>query len=234
MRLSCVCSPAWNIGSGAVRRRHGLPVAPGPICHDRAGRPQVRSEHTQRRSLRRDQADRQPAETGPARELPAADRALRLAGRDRRGGVFRGTTAGGEASSGGRPPGRYRTMRIFAGERLAYRVIYQDKSPLHQLNSITREDYTNLRFADFIQWVNVSRRDGLMTFDGDPSMLDALDLKPAGQWDRISLSSTVVPPDVLFYDGTRFGVPAMIMIRISAAGLPWGRARSGSAFPATE
>ena len=108
---------------------------------------------------------------------------------------------------------------MFASERLAYRVIYHDNSPLHQLNSITSEDYANLRFADFIQWVNVSRRDGLMTFDGDPAMLDALDLKPAGRWDRISLSSTVVPPDVLFYDGERLGVPAMIMIRISAAGL---------------
>ena len=108
---------------------------------------------------------------------------------------------------------------VRASERLAYRLIYHHNSPLHQLNSITREDYENLQFADFIQWVNISRRDGLMTFDGDPSMLEAFDLKPAGHWDRISLSSTVVPPDVLFYGGERFGVPAMIMLRISASGL---------------
>jgi hypothetical protein len=114
------------------------------------------------------------------------------------------------------PPARYPRDAVFASERLGYRVIYHDKSPLNELNAITSEDYTNLRFADFIQWVNVSRRDGLMTFDGDPAMLDALDLKPAGQWDPISLSSAFVPPDVLFYDGERFGVPAMIMIRISA------------------
>ncbi len=67
------------------------------------------------------------------------------------------------------PPARFPNDAVFASERLAYRVIYQNKSPLHQLNSITSEDYTNLRFADFVQWVNVSRHDGLITFDADPA-----------------------------------------------------------------
>lgn len=111
------------------------------------------------------------------------------------------------------PQPRFERSENRAAERLAYLAIYQDASPLHRLHSVTESDIAELSFESFNLWLQRSREEKLIVFDGGAGPTGLLGL-PKGNIEPIHLSSPRSPPGVLFFEGERFGVPALLMLSL--------------------
>jgi hypothetical protein len=104
-----------------------------------------------------------------------------------------------------------------ATERLAYLAIYQKYSPLYEIQSVGMKDVRGLSFDEFSLWMRRNREEKLITFSGRNSLLEILGLPahdPMILMPSVSLSSPRVPPGALFFDGERFGIPALIMVSL--------------------
>src|SRR5262249_35070881 len=115
------------------------------------------------------------------------------------------------------PQPRYDVLGFHAAERLAFLAIYQNDSPLHQLFSVPQQDIDDLSCDSFIFWLDRTRQDHLMNFDASAFMLENLELPTRDQTNYplpLSLTSPRVPPGILFFDGDKFGVPALIMVSV--------------------
>lgn len=109
-----------------------------------------------------------------------------------------------------------------AAERLALLAIYRKYSPLHQLHSVDADVIAALSFDDFALWLERNRKAARITFEGPKALLDALDLPvpdPMVFQPITSLTSPRMPSGVLFFDGERVGVPALIMLLLRHDGM---------------
>ncbi|MGA2289430.1 hypothetical protein [Bradyrhizobium sp.] len=107
----------------------------------------------------------------------------------------------------------------WAAETWAFRLIYQKYSPLYQIHSIGPNDFSDLAFDEFDRWLRRSREKKLITFMGRSSLLESLDLAvpdPMVLQPVTSLKSPRVPAGVLYFDGERFGLSALIMLSVDA------------------
>jgi hypothetical protein len=102
--------------------------------------------------------------------------------------------------------------------RWALRSIYQQGSTLHQLYSIGSNDLLAVSFEEFERWLHRSREDGLIIFGGERKLLESLDLPvpdPMVLLTGPSLESPRVPSGIVpFEAGERFGIPALILVRL--------------------
>jgi hypothetical protein len=104
-------------------------------------------------------------------------------------------------------------------QQLALLAIYQKYSPLYQIHSIRPNDLSDLSFEEFDLWLRRSREQKLITFSGKTALLDSLDLPvpdPMVLRPIPSLKSSRVPAGVLFFEGERIEVPALIMVSLDA------------------
>jgi hypothetical protein len=100
-------------------------------------------------------------------------------------------------------------------QQLALLTIYQKGSPLYQIHSITPDDLADVPFENFDAWLRRSRERKLITFRGKRALLDSLDLPapdPMVWRPTPSLKSPRVPAGVIFFEGERLEVPALIML----------------------
>ena len=98
---------------------------------------------------------------------------------------------------------------------LALLKIYEKYSPLYQIHSVGRTDFSELSFDEFEFWLHTSRERKLITFYGKSALLDALGLPvpdPMVLRRFTSLKSPRVPAGVLFFDSEHLGVSALIMV----------------------
>jgi hypothetical protein len=108
-----------------------------------------------------------------------------------------------------------------AAERLAFLAIYQKYSPLHQLHSVDTDAIAGRSFDDFTLWLESSRKAARFTFFGPRALLAALELPvpdPMVLQPVTSLASPRSPERVLFFDGERVEVPALIMLFLARDG----------------
>jgi hypothetical protein len=127
------------------------------------------------------------------------------------------------------PQPRFERFANRAAERLAYMAIYEQRSPLHRLHSVTERDVTELSFGTFNLWLLRSREEKLINFDGESGLMELLGLPakiPIELIGSISLSSPRSPPGILFFGGERFGVPALLMLPVRADYASQGLSRS--------
>jgi hypothetical protein len=104
-------------------------------------------------------------------------------------------------------------------EQLALLAIYRKYSPLYQIHSVVAKDLSDLSFEEFDGWLRRSREQKLIIFEGKAALLDSLDLPvPDPMVLRLapSLKSPRVPAGVLFFEGERIEVPALIMASLDA------------------
>ena len=102
-------------------------------------------------------------------------------------------------------------------EQLALLTIYRKYSPLYQIHSVAAKDLSNLSFEEFDVWLRRSRDRKLITFEGKAALLESLDLPvldPMVLRTEPSLKSQRVPAGVLFFEGERIEVPALIMVSL--------------------
>jgi len=100
-------------------------------------------------------------------------------------------------------------------ERLAFLAVYQKNSPLYQLHSVDLDAIAATSLDDFTIWMERNRKAGRFSFDGPRGLLEALGLPvpdPMVLQPVASLASSRVPAGVLFFDGERVEVPALIML----------------------
>ncbi len=105
------------------------------------------------------------------------------------------------------PHPRHKGLANAAAERLAYLVIYQRDTPIHELYSVAEDAIVNLSFDAFIQWLRDNREQKLISFEVAESGAASITMP-------ISLASPRVASGILFYDGERFEVPALIMVSL--------------------
>ena len=111
----------------------------------------------------------------------------------------------------------YPNLAVNAATRLAYLAIYWPNSPLHQLSSVARADIADLSFDSFTRWLLRNRQDRLIAFDAPDYLLQILELPPKQPSETavsIPMSSPRAPSGTLFFDGERFGIPALIMMSL--------------------
>ena len=102
-------------------------------------------------------------------------------------------------------------------EQLALLTIYRKYSPLHQIHSVGAKDLFDLSFEEFDVWLRRSRERKLITIEGKAALLESLDLPvpdPMVLRAEPSLKSQRVPAGVLFFEGERIEVPALIMVSL--------------------
>jgi len=100
---------------------------------------------------------------------------------------------------------------------LALLKIYEKYSPLYQIHSVGRKDFSEVSFDEFDLWLRISRERKLITFYGKSSLLDSLGLPvpdPMVLRRFTSLKSPRVPAGVLFFDSEHLGVSALIMVSL--------------------
>src|SRR5262245_39631773 len=115
------------------------------------------------------------------------------------------------------PRARYEGIAIDAVQRLAYLAIYQERSPLYQLNSVTARNITEHSFDAFSIWLATSRENKLMTFHATAGVQQILGLSaPDSAKPRVTVSlvSSRSPVDIAVFDGEQFGAPALIMVSV--------------------
>jgi hypothetical protein len=115
------------------------------------------------------------------------------------------------------PQPRHLMLSMFASERLAFLAIYKQGTPLHQLSSVAEKDFIDLSYESFSAWLRGARQEHLMALDAEASLRKFLGLPDkinAGSAAPISLNSPRTPPGVLYFDGDRFGIPALIMVSL--------------------
>lgn len=128
------------------------------------------------------------------------------------------------------PHPRYVGLAVGAAERLAYLAIYQKHTPLYELNSISVKDFIDFSFDEFSLWLRHNREQRLIAFHAKASLLYQLDLPvrdPMVLVPTVSLASPRVDPGVLFFDGDRFGFPALIMMSMDTDDADHGRRVDG-------
>jgi hypothetical protein len=105
----------------------------------------------------------------------------------------------------------------------ALRTVYQRGSPLHQIYSIGSDDVDEVSFDEFELWLRRSRENRLIDFAGERKLLEGLGLSvPDPMVLRIvpSLESPRVPAGVHSFEaGERFGIPALILLKLYPDGL---------------
>jgi hypothetical protein len=102
-------------------------------------------------------------------------------------------------------------------QQLALLSIYQKYSPLSQIHSTRPDDLSDVSFEEFDIWLRRSRQQNLISFGGKTALLDSLDLPvpdPMVLRPTPSLKSPRVPAGVLFFEGERIEVPALIMVSL--------------------
>ena len=106
--------------------------------------------------------------------------------------------------------------QIYA-QQLALLNIYQKYSPLYQIHSTRPNDLSDVLFEEFEVWLRRSRERRLINFGGKTALLDSLGLPmpdPMVLRPIHSLKSPRVPAGVLFFEGERIEVPALIMVSL--------------------
>lgn len=105
----------------------------------------------------------------------------------------------------------------------ALRTVYQRGSLLHQIYSIGSNDVREVSFDEFELWLRRSREGRLIDFAGERKLLEALGLPvPDPMVLRLvpSLESPRAPAGVhSFEEGERFGIPALILVKLYPDGL---------------
>jgi hypothetical protein len=100
---------------------------------------------------------------------------------------------------------------------LALLKIYEKYSPLYQIHSVGRNDFSELAFDEFDAWLRMTRERKLISFYGKSALLDSLGLPvpdPMVLRRFTSLKSPRVPAGVLFFDSEHLGVSALIMLSL--------------------
>ena len=105
----------------------------------------------------------------------------------------------------------------------ALRTVYQKGSALHQIYSTGSNEVHEISFDEFELWLRRSRENRLIDFAGERKLLEALGLAaPDPMVLRIvpSLESPRLPAGVhSFEEGERFGIPALILVKLYPGGL---------------
>lgn len=130
----------------------------------------------------------------------------------------------GEFDFGAAPKGRAYGRRMgyslqTYAEPLALLTIYEKYSPLHEIHSVGKEDLSNASFEEFDAWLRRSREQKLISFAGERTLLDSLDLPVPDPMLLVpvpSLKSPRMPAGVLFFEKEKPEVPALIMLSIDA------------------
>jgi hypothetical protein len=105
----------------------------------------------------------------------------------------------------------------------ALRTVYQKGSRLHEIYSTGSNEVREISFDEFALWLRHSRENGLIDFAGERKLLEALGLPvPDPMVLRIvpSLESPRLPAGVhAFEEGERFGIPALVLLKLYPDGL---------------
>jgi len=110
---------------------------------------------------------------------------------------------------------KYPEREDHAAERMAFLAIYRKYSPLYQLHSVDADAIAAVTFDEFSSWLGRNRKEGRFTFNGPKRLLEALELPvpdPMILQPVTSLISSRTPAGILFFDGERVGVPALIAL----------------------
>lgn len=113
------------------------------------------------------------------------------------------------------PDPSYPGLAEGATERLAYLAIYQEHSPQYEIQSVGTNDFLELSFDTFNDWLRRNRQENLVTFYAKSVLLQLLGLPEQDRMvlvPSISLVSARAPPGILFFGGERFGIPALVMV----------------------